>query len=316
LEHTLTTSRHNPRRESNGVQDISIPLQIFQATGHGGSFRDRGVSLSWRPQPSLPYSADGSLNDLARRMTHDSDVLAPVISSTLDRTRQSSIFQAEVIIRRNTSTQEDGISRNPTLSVIDERSGSDPQRRLSYETGAEDLLSTTPRGSRPSTRHQTTPAPSIWSTTDPFATSKDSFIDEGARTDRSSQTVDWASPSSPGEVDNTYETMARRGTIRSIVDAVVTNTVSRRFTNASYIRKSSTWQLYEQAKARSVKFQRHRTVQVAFEYGIYAILILIIYFVLIGVPLWNGAVYWLWWLVAHKFVIAGGFSITLGIALL
>jgi hypothetical protein len=37
---------------------------------------------------------------------------------------------------------------------------------------------------------------------------------------------------------------------------------------------------------------------------------------LIGVPLWNGAVWWLWWVVAHKFVIAGGFSITLGIALL
>jgi hypothetical protein len=67
---------------------------------------------------------------------------------------------------------------------------------------------------------------------------------------------------------------------------------------------------------RGVKLQRHRTVQVAFEYGIYAILVLIIYFVLIGVPLWNGAIYWLWWVVAHKFVIAGGFSITLGIALL
>jgi hypothetical protein len=315
LEHTSTTSRHNSRRESKEAQDISIPLQLFQATGHGGSVRDRGESLSWRPQPSLPYSTDGSLSDLARCMTHDSDVLAPVTSS-LNRTRQSCTFQSEVIIRRNTSAQEEVNTTNPALSIIDESSGSDVQRRLSYEIGAEDVFSTTPRGSRPTTQHQITPAPSIWSTTDPFSTSKNSFTDEDAQTRPSSQTPDRALPSSLGDADNACETIARRGTIRSIVDAVIPNTVSQRFTNASHVRKGSIWQLYEQAKERGVSLQRHRTVQVAFEYGIYAILVLIIYFILIGVPLWNGAVYWLWWVVAHKFVIAGGFSITLGIALL
>jgi len=76
------------------------------------------------------------------------------------------------------------------------------------------------------------------------------------------------------------------------------------------------WQTYEKAKERSKELQRNKYVQFSFEYIIYAVLILFVYFVLIGVPLWNGAVWWLWWVVAHKFVIAGGFSITLGIALL
>jgi hypothetical protein len=76
------------------------------------------------------------------------------------------------------------------------------------------------------------------------------------------------------------------------------------------------WQTYEKAKERGVQLQRNKWVQIAFEYAIYAILILFVYFVLIGVPLWKGTVYWLWWVVAHKFVLAGGFSITLGIALL
>jgi hypothetical protein len=57
-------------------------------------------------------------------------------------------------------------------------------------------------------------------------------------------------------------------------------------------------------------------VQITFEYAIYAFLILFVYFVLIGVPLWNGAVWWLYWVVSTKFVIAGGFGIVLGIALL
>lgn len=73
---------------------------------------------------------------------------------------------------------------------------------------------------------------------------------------------------------------------------------------------------YEKAKQKGVDIQRKKWVQVAFEYTIYLIMVLFIYFVLIGIPLWNGAVWWLYWVVATKFVIAGGFGITLGIALL
>lgn len=62
--------------------------------------------------------------------------------------------------------------------------------------------------------------------------------------------------------------------------------------------------------------KRSRWVQLVWEYSIYTILLLFIYFVLIGLPLWRGAVYWLYWVVDHKFVVAGTFSITIGIAAL
>jgi hypothetical protein len=312
LGHTSSTgSRHRPRESI----DIQIPLQLFQATGHGGSLRDKRGSLSWRPQPALPYTDDGSLNEVARRMTHTSDVLQPAISS-LGQTRQSGNFGSEDFARRNTEAPTKGDITTPALSVVNEGSGPNSERRLSFETGTEDVLDTAPKGSRPTTRYQTTPAPSIWSTTNPFSTSKDSFSDNGAEPTLPSQAHRKSLPASPGDEDITPESPPRRGTMQSIVDAVVPDAVHRRFTNASHIRKSSMWQLYEQAKERGVELQRHRSVQLAFEFGIYAILICIIYFVLIGVPLWNGAVWWLWWVVAHKFVIAGGFSITLGIALL
>ena len=42
-----------------------------------------------------------------------------------------------------------------------------------------------------------------------------------------------------------------------------------------------------------------------FEYIFYLILVAFVYFVLIGVPLWKGAVWWLYWVFEHKFAIAG-----------
>jgi hypothetical protein len=73
---------------------------------------------------------------------------------------------------------------------------------------------------------------------------------------------------------------------------------------------------YEKAKQKGTELQRKKWVQITFEWTIYLILLLFVYFVLIGVPLWNGAVWWMYWVVETKFVIAGGFAITLGIALL
>jgi len=60
--------------------------------------------------------------------------------------------------------------------------------------------------------------------------------------------------------------------------------------------------------------QRQKWAQILFEWSIYVFLVCFIYFVLIGMPLWRGAVWWLYWVVENKFVFAGGFSITLGIA--
>ncbi|KAK5011072.1 hypothetical protein LTR28_005932 [Elasticomyces elasticus] len=98
----------------------------------------------------------------------------------------------------------------------------------------------------------------------------------------------------------------RRGTLAAI-QHVRRNTVD-------FIRRASLFQMYEKAKVRREKLQRKKWVQVLFEYTFYAILLAFVYFVLVGVPLWNGAVWWLWWLVDHKFDTPGGFAITIGLA--
>ncbi|KAH9883288.1 nucleotide-diphospho-sugar transferase [Xylariomycetidae sp. FL2044] len=63
------------------------------------------------------------------------------------------------------------------------------------------------------------------------------------------------------------------------------------------------------------ELERKRWVQILFEYGVYVFLLAFIYFVLVGLPLWKGAVYWMYWLVSTKFVIAGGWSILMGVAI-
>lgn len=79
-------------------------------------------------------------------------------------------------------------------------------------------------------------------------------------------------------------------------------------------RRSSLWPVYEHAKDRGLQLKRAKWRQILWEFGIYAILLLIIYFALVGLPLWKGSVYWLYWVVDHKFVVQGTFSITIGIA--
>lgn len=107
----------------------------------------------------------------------------------------------------------------------------------------------------------------------------------------------------------------RNGTVRRVVDAVVPDKVQETARNViGRARRSSMAEVYEKAKARGIELQRKRWVEVLFEWTIYTILISFIYFVLIGMPLWKGAVYWMYWLISTKFVIAGGWSITIAIA--
>ncbi|OJD32598.1 glycosyl group 2 family protein [Diplodia corticola] len=82
------------------------------------------------------------------------------------------------------------------------------------------------------------------------------------------------------------------------------------------MRNTSIYQLYDKAKSRGKALQRARSTMVLFEYGLYALALVVVYFVFVGLPLWKGCVYWLYWVVSHKFVIAGGWSITLGLGLL
>jgi hypothetical protein len=81
------------------------------------------------------------------------------------------------------------------------------------------------------------------------------------------------------------------------------------------MRRSSLWDAYENAKIRSKHLQRKKWVQVVFEYAFYCILLSFVYFVLVGRPLWNGAVWWLYWVVDTRFTVAGTWSITIGLAI-
>ncbi|PYH82733.1 hypothetical protein BO82DRAFT_281380 [Aspergillus uvarum CBS 121591] len=78
--------------------------------------------------------------------------------------------------------------------------------------------------------------------------------------------------------------------------------------------RHSIYDIYQEAKERRVALQRKYWVQVLFEYAVYLILIAFIYFVLIGIPLWKGAVWWLYYVVRFEFVIHGGWAITIGVA--
>jgi len=71
------------------------------------------------------------------------------------------------------------------------------------------------------------------------------------------------------------------------------------------IRRSSIYDVYEKAKKRGAELQRSTWAMKLFEYTFYLILVAFVYFVLIGLPLWKGAVYWLYWVFEHKFAIAG-----------
>jgi hypothetical protein len=109
----------------------------------------------------------------------------------------------------------------------------------------------------------------------------------------------------------------RSGTVRTIVRAIVPDSVAQRAHSvAQRVRRNSIHEVYEKAKARGAELERKRWAQILFEYTIYTLLLCFTYFVLIGMPLWKGAVWWLYWVIQTKFVMTGGWAITIGIALM
>jgi len=155
--------------------------------------------------------------------------------------------------------------------------------------------------------------------TDPFATRNNSISSDrnelhAAKHQHRNSWVD-----EPEDIYVPPATRARKGTLEAIADAVIPDALQRKLTHVSTngLTRSSTMRgTFERAKTRGKELQRNKGAQLAFEYGIYLFIVLFIYFVLIGLPLWNGAVWWLYWVVGNKFVLPGGFGITLGIALL
>ncbi|KAI0483928.1 nucleotide-diphospho-sugar transferase [Xylariaceae sp. FL0804] len=116
----------------------------------------------------------------------------------------------------------------------------------------------------------------------------------------------WASTDGPSREKSQGPPPQRSGTVKSIVNTA-RNAAKR-------VRRGSMAEVYEKAKLRGVELERKRWVQITFEYSFYLILLSFIYFVLVGLPLWKGAVWWLYWVVSTKFVIAGGWSIVFGVA--
>ena len=73
----------------------------------------------------------------------------------------------------------------------------------------------------------------------------------------------------------------------SVIDVVV-NAV------ANAVRRPTLVDAFEKAKVRTIQMQRKPWVEKLFEYSVYLLLVCFVYFVLIGRPVWNGAVWWLW----------------------
>ncbi|KAL2867773.1 glycosyltransferase family 2 protein [Aspergillus lucknowensis] len=67
--------------------------------------------------------------------------------------------------------------------------------------------------------------------------------------------------------------------------------------------------VYDRAKLVNIKHQRKDWLRHVIEYGAYAFLVLAVYFVLVGLPLWKGSVYWLYWIMQYKLIFHGGWAI-------
>lgn len=328
-------------------EDVTVPAQLLRATGNIGNRRDTRASCTWEPQPAFPDIHEGRLeaeprsrrgtrisyvDPFSRRGTRISYVDPLTIVPDVSR---RPTMERGLSIDRRASVLPDA-SRRPTMGRIlsDDRRASEKQRPLpelilpeqnqsglhrplSYDQGSKELLDGARSQGMLYESHSLstirTGASSIWSRSDPFSSTATST----QALTHASQDPQVGPSDIEGDASHKPEgQLPRRGTLEAVVDAFVPNAIQRRFTDASFLRRTSIWHTYEKAKVRGVQLQRNKWVMLAFEYAIYAILLLFVYLVLIGVPLWNGAVYWLWWVVAHKFVLPGGFAITLGIALL
>jgi hypothetical protein len=85
---------------------------------------------------------------------------------------------------------------------------------------------------------------------------------------------------------------------------------------ADMARRNSLLDVYDKAKIRGEQLQRKRWVQLLFEFSCYFLILCFIYFVLVGRPIWNGAVWYLYWVVEKKFTVAGTWSVTIAMAFL
>ncbi|KAF4553849.1 Hypothetical protein D9617_6g095820 [Elsinoe fawcettii] len=86
-------------------------------------------------------------------------------------------------------------------------------------------------------------------------------------------------------------------------------------TVTSKMRRNTMQDVYDQAKIRGEEMQRSQLFMITFEYAIYALILATIYFVFIGMPLWNGTAWWIYHAMQHSFNVQGTWAIFVSIAL-
>lgn len=85
---------------------------------------------------------------------------------------------------------------------------------------------------------------------------------------------------------------------------------------SSAVHHSSLSDVYEKAKVRQAQLRRSTIAQVGFQYMFYLLILATIYFLMVGVPLWNGVVYCIYILFNSKLAISAGTAVFLGVGFL
>lgn len=80
--------------------------------------------------------------------------------------------------------------------------------------------------------------------------------------------------------------------------------------------RSNIHEMYEKAKIRQQQIKRSRMAQLVFRYTFYVLLVATVYLVLVGLPLWRGAVWYLYILFQKYMVLKAGLAITFGTSFL
>jgi hypothetical protein len=341
------------------AQDVVIPAHLLQAIGTAATPQDQGTSTDWRPRQASVRrtSVDGPWRnrlsgEASQWRRHQPRPVPLQRSSTVpsrptsgdpnNPTQHGGFTQADEAEKQKSSRRRSNNGRRAswrlsyTPGYTESLELSRPGSPISPVPAAYSPRESALRNSKNIDSHShlnpfETPAyelpqqSSNRSNTNPFATRSNSFasdkisvVDHAAQHDTGNHGRD-TTTAAPEAIYVPEGGRPRKGTLTSIIDAVVPDALQRKMTNASsggLGRHSSMRKVMDRAKTRGVELQRKKWVQVLFEYCIYLFLVLFTYFVLIGMPLWKGAVWWLYWVVANKFAFAGGWGITLGLALL
>lgn len=116
--------------------------------------------------------------------------------------------------------------------------------------------------------------------------------------------------SATADVHNPYNG-ERRGTVFQRANSVFQDTL---LNVRKKVRRSSMWDVYENAKKRQLEIRRKRWVQIVFEYSFYAMLLVLLYFLIIGVPLWKGTYWELYLAFKYKLNVTGSWSIIIAVS--